>query len=121
MQRRVGIVRSEEDLEFALEELGRLRERAGRVKAGGNIQYNPGWHLALDLKNMIDISEAVTRAALTRTESRGGHTREDFPESDKEWGRRNLVIRKDGDGLRVAEEPLPEMPDELKALVNQAD
>ncbi len=70
------------------------------VKAGGNIQYNPGWHLALDLKNMIDISEAVTRAALTRTESRGGHTREDFPESDKEWGRRNLVIRKDGDGLQ---------------------
>src|SRR6185312_16954986 len=102
--------------------LGRLRERASRVKAGGNIQFNPGWHLALDLKNMIEISEAVTRAALTRTESRGGHTREDFPKpDDKEWGRRNLVIRKDGDGLRVVEEPLTEMPDELKAIVTKAD
>jgi succinate dehydrogenase / fumarate reductase flavoprotein subunit len=121
MQRRVGIVRSREDLEFALEELGRLRDRASRVKSGGNIQYNPGWHLALDLKNMIDISEAVTRAALTRNESRGGHTREDFPESDKEWGRKNLVIRQDGDGLRVAEQPLPEMPDDLKAIVTKAD
>jgi succinate dehydrogenase / fumarate reductase flavoprotein subunit len=119
MQRRVGIVRSGADLEIALEELGRLRARAGRVKAGGNIQYNPGWHLALDLKNMIDISEAVTRAALTRTESRGGHTREDYPDSDKDWGRRNLIVRKRGDVLDVAAEPLPVMPDELKALVNQ--
>ena len=121
MQRRVGIVRSGEDLEFALEELGKLRERAGRVKAGGNIQYNPGWHLALDLWNMIDVSEAVTRAALTRAESRGGHTREDFPESDKHWGQRNLVIRKEGDGLQVVEQPLPEMPEELKAIVTKAD
>ena len=117
MQRRVGIVRSGEDLEIALEELGKLRSRASRVKAGGNIQYNPGWHLALDLKNMIDISEAVTRAALTRNESRGGHTREDFPETDKEWGRKNLVIRQEGDDLRVVEQPLNEMPDELKAIV----
>jgi succinate dehydrogenase / fumarate reductase, flavoprotein subunit len=70
---------------------------------------------------MIDISEAVTRAALTRTESRGGHAREDFPETDKEWGRKNLVIRKDGGGLRVVEEPLIEMPDELKAIVAKAD
>ncbi len=121
MQRRVGIVRSEDDLRFALEELGRLRERAGRVKSGGNIQYNPGWHLALDLWNMIDISEAVTRAALTRTESRGGHTREDFPETDKEWGKRNLVIRKPGDEIIVAEEPLAPMPEDLQALVNKAD
>src|SRR6516165_5992799 len=109
MQRRVGIVRSKDDLEFALEELARLRARAGRVKAGGNIQFNPGWHLALDLWNMIDISEAVTRAALARTESRGAHTREDYPDSDKDWGRRNLIIRKRGDALLVAEEPLSEM------------
>ena len=95
-------------------------QREPEVKAGGNIQYNPGWHLALDLKNMIDVSEAVTRAALTRTESRGGHSREDFPESDKEWGQCNLVVRQAGDGLQVAEEPLPEMPDELKALVAKA-
>jgi succinate dehydrogenase / fumarate reductase flavoprotein subunit len=121
MQRRVGIVRSEEDLEIALEELERLRARAGRVKAGGNIQYNPGWHLALDLKNMIDISEAVTRAALTRTESRGGHTREDFPDSDKDWGKRNLIIRKQDGALVVAAEPLSAMPDELEKVVNQGD
>jgi succinate dehydrogenase / fumarate reductase flavoprotein subunit len=118
MQRRVGIVRSEEDLKFALEELNRLRARAAHVKAGGNIQYNPGWHLALDLRNMIDISEAVTRAALTRTESRGGHTREDFPDTDGEWGKRNLIIRETGDTIQVAEEPLPEMPPDLKEIVN---
>ena len=121
MQRRVGIVRSEEDLLVALDELDRLRARARRVKAGGNIQYNPGWHLALDLKNMIDISEAVTRAALARTESRGAHTREDYPDSDKDWGRRNVIVRKKGDALLVAEEPLPDMPDELKALLNLSD
>jgi succinate dehydrogenase / fumarate reductase flavoprotein subunit len=121
MQRRVGIVRSAEDLQIALDELGRLRDRAGRVKAGGNIQYNPGWHLALDLWNMIDISEAVTRAALTRTESRGAHTREDYPDTDKDWGRRNVIVRKRGDALLVVEEPLPEMPDELKAILNVPD
>jgi succinate dehydrogenase / fumarate reductase flavoprotein subunit len=118
MHRRVGIVRSEEDLKIALDELERLRARAGRVKAGGNIQYNPGWHLALDLKNMIDISEAVTRAALVRTESRGAHTREDHPDSDKEWGRKNVIIRKQGDTLQVAQAPLPEMPGELRELLN---
>jgi succinate dehydrogenase / fumarate reductase, flavoprotein subunit len=121
MQRRVGIVRSEEDLLVALDELDKLRARARRVKTGGNIQFNPGWHLALDMKNMIDISEAVTRAALARTESRGAHTREDYPDSDKEWGRRNVIVRKKGDALLVAEEPLPDMPDELKALLNQSD
>jgi succinate dehydrogenase / fumarate reductase flavoprotein subunit len=121
MQRRVGIVRSEEDLKFALEELGRLRERARKVKAGGNIQYNPGWHLALDLVNMIDISEAVTRAALTRTESRGGHTREDFPETDKEWGKKNLVIRKQDETVAVVEAPLSAMPPELNELITQPD
>jgi succinate dehydrogenase / fumarate reductase flavoprotein subunit len=121
MQRRVGIVRSEEDLKIALDELRRLRARALRVKAGGNIQYNPGWHLALDLKNMIDVSEAVTRAALVRTESRGAHTREDYPDSDKEWGRRNVIIRKKGEDMLVVEEPLPEMPDELRALLKLSD
>ena len=121
MQRRVGIVRSEEDLKIALEELDRLRARAGQVKAGGNIQYNPGWHLALDLWNMLDISEAVTRAALARTESRGAHTREDYPDSDNAWGRRNVIIRKRGDALLVAEEPLSEMPVELKELLKVPD
>jgi succinate dehydrogenase / fumarate reductase flavoprotein subunit len=117
MQRRVGIVRSEEDLKIALDELDKLRIRAGRTKVGGNIQYNPGWHLALDLCNMIDISEAVTRAALTRTESRGAHTREEYADYVKEWGNRNLIIRKAGDAVTVVEEPLTEMPEELKKLL----
>jgi succinate dehydrogenase / fumarate reductase flavoprotein subunit len=119
MQKLVGIVRSEEDLRLALEELAKLRDRAAKVKVSGNIQYNPGWHLALDLTNMIDISEAVTRAALERTESRGGHTREDFPDSDPKWGKLNVVIRKRGDGVEVVREPLPEVPDELKELLKE--
>ena len=122
MQRRVGIVRSEEDLKIALEELERLRARAGQVKAGGNIQYNPGWHLALDLKNMIDISEAVTRAALMRTESRGAHTREEYPGFEQGLG----PAQRDRSASRatpcvVAEEPAPEMPDELKELLKLPD
>ncbi len=117
MQKLVGIVRSEGDLKLALEELAKLRARAAQVKVGGNIQYNPGWHLALDLTNMIDISEAVTRAALERTESRGGHTREDFPETDPAWGKCNLLIRQRGETLSVSREPLPELPEELRALL----
>jgi succinate dehydrogenase / fumarate reductase flavoprotein subunit len=119
MQKLVGIVRSEADLKVAREELAKLRERAARVKVAGNIQYNPGWHLALDLTNMIDISEAVTRAAQERTESRGGHTREDFPDSDPKWGKLNVIIRKQGETIEVAREPLPEMPDELKELLKE--
>jgi succinate dehydrogenase / fumarate reductase, flavoprotein subunit len=120
MQRRVGIVRSQEDLTFALDALKKLRERAAHAKVGGNIQYNPGWHLALDLWNMLDISEAVALAALTRTESRGAHTREDYPDSDPSWGKRNVIIRKPGEALVVAQEPLPEMPEDLKKIVEQA-
>jgi succinate dehydrogenase / fumarate reductase flavoprotein subunit len=117
MQNLVGIVRSEEDLKSALDELAKLRQRAANVKVGGNIQYNPGWHLALDLKNMLDISEAVTRAALERTESRGAHTREDYPDAQAEWGKVNVIVRQTEVGLNVAREPLPEMPDDLKQLV----
>jgi succinate dehydrogenase / fumarate reductase flavoprotein subunit len=119
MQKLVGIVRAQEDLIEAKSELTRLRERAAKVRVGGNIQYNPGWHLALDLANMIDISEAVTRAALERTESRGGHTREDFPDSDANWGKLNVIIRKRGDAVEVVREPLPEMPAELKELLKE--
>jgi succinate dehydrogenase / fumarate reductase flavoprotein subunit len=116
MQSLVGIVRSDEDLRAALDKIGQLRERAAKAKVGGNIQYNPGWHLALDLKNMLDISEAVTRAALERAESRGAHTREDFPDTLAEWGAVNVIVRQTEAGIAVAREPLPQMPDDLKQL-----
>jgi succinate dehydrogenase / fumarate reductase, flavoprotein subunit len=119
MQSLVSIVRTEEDLKAALVKIDELRKRAGNAKVGGNIQYNPGWHLALDLKNMLDISEAVTRAALERTESRGAHTREDFPDSDKQWGKVNVIVRQTREGIQIVREPLPEMPPELQELVKK--
>ncbi len=117
MQKRVGIVRTETDLKTALAELEKLRRRAENVGVGGNIQFNPGWHLALDLQNMLDISEAITRAALTRTESRGAHTREDYPVSDPDWGRRNLIVRKKDDRMEIVPRALPQMPPELENLI----
>jgi succinate dehydrogenase / fumarate reductase flavoprotein subunit len=119
MQNYVGIVRTADDLRLALEELGKLRARAEKVKIGGTIQYNPGWHLALDLANMLDVSEAVARAAQIREESRGAHTREDFPDSVADWGQRNVIVRKDGPKMNVISEPLPEMPAELKQLIRE--
>jgi succinate dehydrogenase / fumarate reductase flavoprotein subunit len=119
MQTYVSIVRTEEDLKQALVKIEQLRKRAAGARVGGNIQYNPGWHLALDLKNMLDISEAVTRAALERKESRGAHTREDFPDSEKEWGKVNIIVRQTRDGIQVVREPLREMPAELQELVKK--
>jgi len=84
---------------------------------GGNIQYNPGWHLALDLKNMLDISEAVTKSALERKESRGGHTREDFPDYDPEWEKLNCITRQNKDGISVKAETRSAMPAELAEIV----
>lgn len=119
MQDKVGIVRTQDDLSSALDDIATLRERVASVRIGGNIGFNPGWHLALDLDNMLDISEAVTKSALMREESRGAHTREDFPDSDDQaWGKQNLITSQDEDGnVQVRPEPLPEMPDELKELI----
>jgi succinate dehydrogenase / fumarate reductase flavoprotein subunit len=117
MQNLVGIVRTKNDLEAALGKISELRERAGKVRVTGNMQFNPGWHLALDLWNMLDISEVVTRAALARQESRGGHTREDFPDSDPEWGKFNQVARQTQGTIEIEKIPLPEMPEELKKLL----
>jgi succinate dehydrogenase / fumarate reductase flavoprotein subunit len=119
MQNLVGIVRTGEELETAIGQLDALRGRAARVKVGGNIQYNPGWHLALDLKNMLDTSEAVARAALARTESRGAHTRDDFADSEAAWSRLNLIVRQDGGRIVASPSPLPEMPPELKQLLEE--
>jgi succinate dehydrogenase / fumarate reductase flavoprotein subunit len=117
MQNLVGIVRTKDDLEQALVKISELRDRAGKVSVTGNMQFNPGWHLALDLWNMLDISEVVTRAALAREESRGGHTREDFPDSDTDWGKFNQVARQTAGEIQLEKTPLPEMPEELKKLL----
>ena len=112
----VGIIRTAEELERSLGEIAKFKERAKHLLVQGGRAYNPGWHLALDLRNMLLVSESVAKAALARTESRGGHTRDDFPGPDEEWGTKNLVVSLDagGTGVDLAEKPLPVMPDELK-------
>ena len=117
MHNLVGIIRTEDELKRALEELSVLRDRAARAGVEGHRQYNPGWHLALDLRSMLAVSECIARAALERRESRGGHTREDYPQTDPEQARYNVVIRKPGDELILAHEPKLPMPDELRELL----
>ncbi len=119
MQDLVGIVRTKDELEEALAQLERLRARAARVRVTGSRRYNPGWHLALDLENLIGISEVVARSALIRTESRGGHTREDFPKADPEWGRKNVVTRKRDGRLMLTTEAIPAVPPELRELIGE--
>jgi succinate dehydrogenase / fumarate reductase flavoprotein subunit len=118
MQDLVGIVRTEQEMRQALDGLEKLRERANRVGTGGHREYNPGWHAALDLHNLLTVSEAITRSALERRESRGGHFREDFPEKDATFGKVNTIVRKGRDGgMTVARAAIPEMPEELKGVV----
>jgi succinate dehydrogenase / fumarate reductase flavoprotein subunit len=120
MQDQVGIVRREGEMKGALEGLAKLRERAKRVKVPGNREFNPGWHTALDLPNLFTVSEAVARCAVERKESRGAHFREDFPDKDPAWGKLNLVVRKAKDGaMQVDRIPLPEMPAELKRVIEE--
>ncbi|MGI8435199.1 MAG: fumarate reductase/succinate dehydrogenase flavoprotein subunit [Nocardioidaceae bacterium] len=117
MQRLVGIIRTREELEESLAEIEALKQRASRLSVEGHRQYNPGWHLALDLVNMLTVSECIAKAALERQESRGGHTRDDFPGADDHWGSRNLVLVEGAGGqVELAHQPLPVMPDELKTL-----
>ncbi len=117
MQSLVGIIRSEEELKEAVQRLEALKERARRVRVEGNRQYNPGWHLALDLQSLLTVSEAVTLAALERKESRGAHTRQDYPKPDAHFATVNVVVRQSNGRLTVTQEPLPAMPPELKKLV----
>ena len=119
MQSLVGIIRSEAELQRALEAIDQLRRRLARVGVQGNRQYNPGWHLALDLHSMLTVAEAVTRAAIERKESRGGHARDDYPGTDAMLARMNVVTRRVRDELSVTLEPLPEMPDDLKRICEE--
>ena len=121
MQTLVGIIRTEEDLQQALTKIGELRERADRIGVEGHRQYNPGWHLALDLDSMLAVAQATTRAAIERKESRGGHTREDFTGPTEEFGAVNIVIELDGDGQQtIRRDPLPQMPADLQSLFEEA-
>jgi succinate dehydrogenase flavoprotein subunit len=118
MQDLVGIVRTEAEMQRALAGLETLRDRARRVGVGGHREYNPGWHAALDLPNLLLVSEAVTRAAIERRESRGGHFREDYPEKDAAFGKVNIVLRKGPDGrMELTRAPIPAMPAELKEII----
>jgi succinate dehydrogenase / fumarate reductase flavoprotein subunit len=118
MQELVGIIRTEEELRKALQEIAALRDRATRVAVEGNRQFNPGWHLALDLQPLLAVSECVARAAMERKESRGGHTRDDYPGPDPAFASVNVVVRltRGGEGMAVTQEPLPQMPEELRTL-----
>ncbi len=111
----VGIIRTGDELTQALKEVQGFQERAERLSVEGDRRYNPGWHLALDLRNMLLVSECIAKAALERTESRGGHTRDDFPMTDDSWGTKNLVLRLGSSGeVELAHQDLPVMPDDLK-------
>jgi succinate dehydrogenase / fumarate reductase flavoprotein subunit len=118
----VGIIRREGELTDALKRLQELKQRVATVRATGGRRYNPGWHLSLDLRNMMVVSECTAKAALEREESRGGHTREDFPKMDANWRRVNLVcsLEESGD-VRLEHKPLPKMRDELISLFERAE
>jgi succinate dehydrogenase / fumarate reductase flavoprotein subunit len=117
MQNLVGIFRNKEDLIRALEELEKLKERAGRLSVEGSRLFNPGWHLAQDLKAMLVVSEAVTCSALAREESRGAHSRIDYPGLDAIWGKKNTVIVRQGSAMTLRQSAVPELPGDLKQLV----
>src|SRR5262249_55043894 len=120
MQDLVGIVRKEDEMRRALEGIAALRERARRVGVAGNREYNPGWHTALDLESLLTVSEAITRAAIERKESRGAQFREDCPKKDEACAKFNIIIQKGPRGdMQVGRLPIPEMPAELKQIIEE--
>jgi len=120
MQSLVGIVRTESEMQQALQELGVLKARATNAGIQGHREYNPGWHTAIDLGNLLTVSEAITRSAIERKESRGGHFREDYPDKNPEYATFNIVTRKGGGGeMEIRRVPLPAMPAELKQVIEE--
>src|SRR5919106_737528 len=119
MQALVGIIRTESEMRQALGKIEGLKERARKVRVDGGRVYNPGWHTALDLASLLAVAECTTLAALERRESRGGHTRDDHPYTDDTWAKVNVVLRLRNGAVQVSREPLPEMPAELKALLQE--
>jgi succinate dehydrogenase / fumarate reductase flavoprotein subunit len=121
MENLVGIVRTQTDLEQSLDQLQKLKARAGKMHVEGNRQYNPGWHYALDLRNLLVVSEAVALGALNRKESRGGHTREDFPDSTAEMEKVNSVIRPKSGKMAFEHVVRKPIPDELRKILDAKD
>ncbi len=120
MQELVGIVRQQKEMEKALDGIGKLKERAEKVGVQGHREYNPGWHTALDLKHLLTVSEAITKSALDRKESRGGHFRDDFPNKDPEAAKYNTVLSQAADGsMKLRREPIPPMSAELKQVIEE--
>jgi len=120
MQDLVGIVRKQEEIARALEGIQKLWQRASRAGCSGNREYNPGWHTALDLANLLTVAEAIARSALERKESRGAHFREDYPDKDAALGKINIVLRKQPDGtMQVRREPIPELRSELAQIIQE--
>ncbi len=119
MQRSAGIIRDKSGLETALTELEKLKGRARKVGITGSREYNPGWHTAMDLRSLLVVSEATARAALERTESRGAHTRSDYPDSDERQAREHIVIKKEGDRMLVRREAQPPLPADLMQLIKE--
>jgi succinate dehydrogenase / fumarate reductase flavoprotein subunit len=120
LQDKAGIIRTEEGLGEALETVERLRDRAAKVVVNGSREYNPGWHTALDLHSLLTVGEMSIRAALARKESRGAHTRDDYPSKDPEWGARNIILKKGRDGeMEVRFETRPDLPAELAAIIKE--
>jgi succinate dehydrogenase / fumarate reductase flavoprotein subunit len=118
MNELVGIIRIEREVREALDKLEDIKERTKNVTVEGHRQFNPGWHLALDLRNMIAVCECIAKAALIREESRGGHTREDHPGMNPEWRKINLICSQNatGDGIDVVQQPMPPMRPDLLTL-----
>jgi succinate dehydrogenase / fumarate reductase, flavoprotein subunit len=119
MQSYVGIFRSEEDLGKGLSELQAFKERASRLRVEGSRLFNPGWHLARDLKSMLTVSEAVALSAVERKESRGAHSRIDYPNYDETWGKQNNIALRDGDRMEVKQRSTDEVPFELKQILEE--
>jgi succinate dehydrogenase / fumarate reductase flavoprotein subunit len=116
----VGIIRKADEMTEALSRIEALKVRAKALTVEGHRQYNPGWHLALDLPHMLRVSECIAKAALEREESRGGHTRDDFPGPRDDWAKLNVICTQDGEGIALSRKPLPEMPDELAQIFEES-
>jgi succinate dehydrogenase / fumarate reductase flavoprotein subunit len=117
----VGIIRTAEEMQQALDEIEKFKTRAKQVTVEGGRAYNPGWHVALDINAMLTVSEACARAALERKESRGGHTRDDYPMTDPEWGKVNLIVTEKNGSIRIERKPLPQMPEDLATLFEESN